>query len=289
MTFSFSLFLALLLLFPGFSFWAGVRIGERSDFTSPSPEKPNSTAVLFTIILGALFGHVIMASLIYMMQSGCSATSLCFRSSFDPNIYRVLVGGYSGMREAPDSAFVAWFLTLLTTGGGTFLCGELFNKYHIYSKKLDPALFGWLTPIVQSVRDDNAFVIAYVVTKTAHDGISVGYEGVVAKLALDDDQGIKLIVLNNADRFLVRLTKRGLHRVDFDSRTIDKIQIASGEIANIALEVIEAPVISDDLIAAENAEQYSDDDHENANETSEVKKSFRWFGWVIDFFARLKS
>jgi hypothetical protein len=57
-SFSYTLFLALLLLAPGLGGWAGLRIGERSDLISQTPERPGSTASLFVIVFGALVGHI---------------------------------------------------------------------------------------------------------------------------------------------------------------------------------------------------------------------------------------
>ena len=59
MTFSYSLFLALLLLFLGLCFWAGWRVGERTDFLSPTPDRPNSTVTLFIVVFGTIAGHLL--------------------------------------------------------------------------------------------------------------------------------------------------------------------------------------------------------------------------------------
>ena len=69
----------------------------------------------------------------------------------------------------------------------------------------------------------------------------MAYEGTVQQLALDEDQSIKLVVLNDVDRFLVKISETGVDRVDTSSSPITQLQVTAAEIANIALEVVQAP------------------------------------------------
>ncbi len=68
MTFSYTLLIALIPLFPGLCAWAGLRAIERTDLLTPRPDKPNSTATHFVIVLGAIAGHLI-GSLAFSLQS----------------------------------------------------------------------------------------------------------------------------------------------------------------------------------------------------------------------------
>lgn len=79
------------------------------------------------------------------------------------------------------------------------------------------------------------------------------YEGVVQQLALDEDQSIKLVVLNDVDRFLVKTTPTALERVESDANSIPQLQIAAGEIANVALEIVQAPQADVDAVGQEPA------------------------------------
>ena len=98
-----------------------------------------------------------------------------------------------------------------------------------------------MTPAIQAVKRGDSFVVAYILTSTSHEGASIAYEGTVQQLALDGDQSIKLIVLNDVDRFLVRITTAGLERLDSETTPIAQLQIAGDEIVNVALEIVRAP------------------------------------------------
>jgi hypothetical protein len=85
----------------------------------------------------------------------------------------------------------------------------------------------------------------------SHEGVCVAYEGVVQQLALDDDQSVKLVILNEVDRFLVKISEAGLDRVDMAASTIEQLHITSSEIANIAFELVRAPKSDVDAVNAE--------------------------------------
>lgn len=251
MAFSYSLFLVLLLLFPGLCFWAGWRFGERTDFLSPSPDVPNSTLTLFIVVIGTLAGHLLGTTYYTLQTLWCRTTGLCFQIPFDPNIYRALVKGAAAASDVPDFAFELWLFSMLMIGVGTGLLAQWLSHRKAITDRLDPIAFGWLTPAVRAVKRGDSFVVAYVLTKTSHDGASVAYEGTVQQLALDGDQSIKLIVLNDVDRFLVKITDTGLERLDSESTPITQLQITASEIVNVALEVVRAP--QQDVAAVDDA------------------------------------
>ena len=96
-----------------------------------------------------------------------------------------------------------------------------------------------------------------MLTKTSHDGFIVAYEGTVQQLALDEDQSIKLVILNDVDRFLVKISESGLDRVDTSSTPITQLQVTAAEIANVALEVVQAPAADVEAVAQEDAAERS--------------------------------
>jgi hypothetical protein len=101
---------------------------------------------------------------------------------------------------------------------------------------------------VRAVKAGKSVVVAYVVTKTSFNGASVAYEGIVDRLALDDDQRVVMIVLSRVDRFTVRIGDGGnIRRQESDGAPIAQMQFAAAEIANIAFEVLTLP---DDAPAA---------------------------------------
>lgn len=251
MAFSYSLFLVLLLLFPGLCAWAGWRAGERTDFLSPSADKPNSTLTLFMIMVGTIGGHLLGGGLFALQSFWCHWTALCFAVDFDPNVYRTLLRGSAVARGASDIAIELWLLLLFLIAALTGALAFNLSRREFVTRRLDPISFGWLTPAVQAVKRGDSFVVAYVLTRTSYEGASVAYEGSVQQLTLDENQAIRTIVLNDVDRFLVKITKSGIRRLDSRATPISQLQITSDEIVNVALEVVQAT--SQDIAAIDDA------------------------------------
>ena len=241
MTFSYTLFFALILLFPGLCAWAAVRSIERTDLLTPRPDKPNSTATLFVIVMGTIVGHM-AGSLAFVVQGlWCGQTKMCFSVAFDPNVYRIAFVAGHGVGDITDLAIFAWLLELALVGLTAGWAVDRLARTGWVRRRWDAMDFGWLDRSVREGEDGKSFILGYVVTKNGHDGASVAYEGIVQQLALDDDQVITMLVLSQVDRFLVRITRDGLERADQPHAPIAQMQFHLSEIANIALEVMEYP------------------------------------------------
>jgi hypothetical protein len=239
LAFSYTLFLALILLFPGLCAWAGLRASERTDLLTPRPDKPNSTATLFVVVLGTIAGHIIGALAFVIQDLWCGLTGWCVQVAFDPNVYRVVFAAGRTAGMVTDLAILSWLLELAVAGLLAGLLVAWLARSEWVKNRWDAIDYGWLNPLVQEVRTRNAVILAFVVTKTSHDGASIAYEGMVQQLALDDDQTIRMLVLGRVDRFLVRITGKGVERVDDTHQPIAQMQLHLEEIANVALKVIE--------------------------------------------------
>jgi len=238
MSFSYTLFLALLLLAPGFSVWAGLRLGERSDLISQAPERPGSTFSLLAIVFGALAGHIALSALLAVQESLCRAAA-CLAVGFDPNVYRVILNnGDAGARPLPAWAVLYWFCSLLAPALLTFALAWWASRWRRVQTLRERSSLGWLQPWVEQARPANSAIIAYVVTTMQHEGAYVAYEGLLVNLALDDNRAIAMIVLRNCDRFLVRITQDGAKRVEAPT-SIGLIQLEAKNFLNIALEMFE--------------------------------------------------
>lgn len=249
MAFSYTLFLALLLLAPGFAVWAGLRLGESRKILSPASEKPGSTTTLLTIIVGALVGHLALAALYALQALGCDLAQRCFDVGFDPNVYRVLLLEHRTMPS--DAGVAAWFLALFFPAILLGLCAGRLARSERFARLAGPMTFGWLWPIVEDAREKRGVILAYVVTTLKHERCSVGYEGVVEQVALDDNKGIAMLVLSSCDRFLVSITDKDVVRIDSSRETIELLHLTAGQIANVAFEVFVAPtVVGADAAAA---------------------------------------
>ena len=239
--FSYTLVLALVLLLPGFFAWTSLRLVERSDLLTPRPDKPNSTSALVVIVGGAVVGHLIGAFAFVLQAAWCAQTKACVRVSFDPNVYRLIFEGVARDGPVTDLAIFAWFMELALVGVGTGFLTFSAGNSNLVKDRWDALEFGWLSPAVRQVKDGQAVIIAYVVTKTEFQGSSLAYEGIVQQLTMDDDQIIAMLVLRNVDRFLVQITGAGMQRVYEDHDPIAQMQFHLAEIANVALEVVERP------------------------------------------------
>ncbi len=241
MAFSYTLFFALILLFPGLCAWAALRAVERTDLFTPRPDKPNSTATLFVIVMGALTGHL-AGALVFVLQSlWCRQTGHCLAIAFDPNVYRIVFTSGHPSGAVTDLAIFAWLSELAAVGLFAGWTAAGLARAPWVKRRWDAVDFGWLTASVREVEAGRALILAYVVTKTGFEGASVAYQGIVQQLAVDDDQVITMLVLSRVDRFLVRVTRNGLERIEQYHDPIAQMQFHLAEIANVALEVLEDP------------------------------------------------
>ncbi|WP_156678394.1 hypothetical protein [Sphingomonas profundi] len=238
MSFSYTLFLALLLLAPGLGLWAGLRAGERSDLISQAAEKPGSTFSLLVIVFGALAGHILLSALLAVQAGVCGWSGRCIVLPFDPNIYRVILTGGRSAGVVSDAAFLSWFVSLLLPALIVGLAAYRASGWRAVRDMREAATFGWLKRWVDLARPANSVIIAYVVTTLEHDGANVAYEGIVENIALDDDRAIRMLVLSSCDRFLVRITRHNVQRIDTVHAPIPLIQLTAANFVNVALEVI---------------------------------------------------
>ena len=245
MSFSYTLFLVLLLLAPGFSVWGGLRLAEYNALVSQAPERPNSTFSLLTIVSGAVVGHVAMATLLALQETGCDLTRACLSVGFDPNIYRLIVAGEKAARASnafanlPAWAIPVWLIILLVPAMLTGTVAFRVGTWPRVRRLRERSTLGWFQPWIEQARPADRFIIAYVVTSMTHDGAYVAYEGAVVNFALDDNRAIAMIVLGSCDRVLVRITDDGVKRVDAPT-SIGLIQLEARNCLNIALELFGA-------------------------------------------------
>lgn len=240
MPLGYSLALALLLLFPGLCAYVGMRYGAETDVVTPRPEKPNSTATLAVVITGSLIAHVAGAGYFGLQKQFC-ASHRCIPLDGDPNVYRDLLGG-AGLATPSDLAIEVFWLYFLMLGLATGWVATKIARRSSLHGATDRIDFGWLYPAVRAVKVERAVILAYVLTKTSHDGVTLAFEGIVDRLSLDENDLVTMIVLRRVDRFSVRINPDGemSHQTN-TGRTIGQIQFGGAEIANIAFEVLVDP------------------------------------------------
>lgn len=244
MTFGYALLGALVLLLPGFAGYFGLRIGEASDFVSPRPDRPNSNLTIFLIVLLALAAHTAGAG-IFAFNEAIAAWKPLISLPYDPNPYKALLSGQvpSGLSAL---AIELELLFCLALSFGTGWVCERMARAEPITTRTAPLRFGWLLPIVEKVEAGGHVAVGYVRTTSGHNGAWVAYEGSIRRLTLDDDDGIRMVVLEQCDRFIVRMTDDKIERVDMDSAPIAMMHLAADQIADFAIELFEVPEIGAD-------------------------------------------
>ena len=227
----------LVLLFPGLCAWVGLRSGSRIDYLSPLPDRPNSTSTLFVVLVGALLAHVVGASLFAVQELYCRRVS-CLRLPSDPNVYKAMLG--HDRVFASSSTAIALALLFFTLLG--LLSVASFNRVARsvpLAAVMRLELHGWVRVIAAGTADPDKLVIASVLTRTGHGGRFAGFEGIVHQFTLDEDEVVAMIVLAEADRFLIEIGDTVASRHEVDGRSMSLVQLQKAEIANVAFDVID--------------------------------------------------
>lgn len=244
MSFSYTLFLVLLLISPGLAVWAGFRIGERNELLSQAPERPQSTFSLIVIVFGALLGHLSMAVLFACQAGICALTRQCWALRFDPNVYRAILSG-KAPTDVSDLAIAFWLFALLLPSALMFIVSLSVSNVDAIRNFREASSFGWLKAVVNR-RGAKGFILAYVVTSMEKDGAFAAFEGIVENFALDDNKAFAMIVLSQCERFLVKIQDGKYYRDSGPTgrNKIALIQIDAKNIKNVAIEVFDTGQLS---------------------------------------------
>jgi hypothetical protein len=98
-------------------------------------------------------------------------------------------------------------------------------------------LFGWLYPIIEKAAPPENYINAYVVTKIENGSDTLGYEGTVENLVLDEQRQIVGVTLINVSTFYLRMNQKGIHRVNAKSN-LPHLVLRESDYHNVALVVI---------------------------------------------------
>ncbi len=249
MSFTFNLILALFLLAPGLGMFAGVYTGGRRPFR-PAAAEPGSIHALAVVSIGALFCHAICAWLLVWMESYCGAWA-CFTVSYNPNPYEIILHLRESMAATRTDgtaiatvlspAGVAWlFTSLLLIGFVGFLIG-LGAVFVIGSTGfLRSRVYGWVDELLTGADTKAHVFTAFVLTDSEYDGKLLGYEGSLIDLRQSPSGEIRVVVLKDAEPFVVQMTDDSARRQketvkdDAPKKTIGFLAIEGSNIKNIA-------------------------------------------------------
>ena len=99
-------------------------------------------------------------------------------------------------------------------------------------------VYGWLRSLVEAARDDEQFIVAYVVTDLSDGARSLGYQGSVLDLTINADKQITAIVLEEARAFYLTMEADAVSHVAIPRETpLAQLYLDGPQIKNIAFEV----------------------------------------------------
>ena len=242
MNLSLSLLLTLLFLAPGFAGYFGFSIAISGGFIRRAPPAPNSLTFLVIISFIALLAHGVALFLFAAQDMLCRAGG-CIVVGFEPDayarIFALLKTEGTGIRSAGIFYEMSWLIGLSAV---TFHIARIVTRADLRRRERSYAaayLSRWLGPYVRDVRSGAAVVTGYVLTKIRHDGLALGYRGVISEVSLTSEGELSSITLAAVERFGLRLGPDGQpgERTVVMSRLLGVVHIPGHEIENVVLAV----------------------------------------------------
>lgn len=229
---SLGLVFSLFLLAPGIGFFSGLFFGP-IDRLQATPPLPSSLLGVAVIGLSALAFHAAAALLFWFIRD-------VFYVHETPSawldFYRVIteLPGNGGQRADRVARFLA---VLVGLSIAAFLAGGLVRGV----PSVRGLLYGWLAGIIERSRPKGRFVAAYVLSTIEHEGVRVGYQGLIEHVMLDSDREISSLVLRAVDRFTFKLRGDLVINTRPATRTrLDRLYLEKTQIANVVFQVIDA-------------------------------------------------
>jgi hypothetical protein len=236
MIFSYGLVLALFLLAPGFGVYAGLFSGAHLGVFRPGAPAPRSVLTLGVVVIGALVTHALWAS-------ACAFNDLWAGAGLPtllppvPSAYDILMEAVVARRAAGDIGIAVFLSTasLLTLGAfvaTAWLVGRPWVRpFHARF------IYGWLSGLVEASENDDTFILAFVLSDIVIDNRSLGYQGGVLNLTVNENKQITGVVLKDASAFYLDLGDDAVRHVPIPRREpINQIYIDGPQIKNIAFE-----------------------------------------------------
>lgn len=234
MTPSLGLVFALFLLLPGIAFYAGLFLVPSIGRFQPGPPAPGSIFTLATVGAGALAVHALWSALL-------AAPALVGGAPVGRrwNTYLELRALSEPAQDVAGAEIAVFLLSLVALS----LMGFWMGRLTFGLRTVQRALFGWLWPFVSELLEDGRsggrLLAAYVLAQPAHDGVQLGYRGIVERVELDSERQIASLLLREVSRFTLTLHAGGVTTTNTSSRTVlPRLLLERSGIANIVLSVL---------------------------------------------------
>lgn len=239
MTFGYALILGLVLLTPGFAAYAGLFVGSQARGYWPAPPAPASLISFAIVCFGALIAHAAGALLLWINDGLVSAGLALITVAQPPNPYVYLATGADPANPPGSWQIVQILSGMLLLSIIAFEVTRRVVRSRRFTAGAAPLLYGWLAETVREASAANRYVTAFVLTDIGHEGLFLGYEGLLSDLTLTSDKEIASLALADCTRFRLKLGEAGLERFVDSDDILPLLYLERGQIKNIALQVYE--------------------------------------------------
>ena len=239
MTFSFELIWAVLLLAPGLAAHAALFAGRDGAVIRATPPAPNSFGTIGIVVGAAAALHLVWATLAIALAQPCRIGFCPAAFAIDPDPYALAIALVAKAHPLTAHALVYLMAQAATLTIVGFVGVRRAMHTAWVRDRTRGFLYGHLAGLAAEIEHPSPRVIgAFVLTRIAADSLTVGYEGVIASLALGSGKTIEALTLLDAEKFVVRLGAGSFNRAPAGfAAPIARIVIERAQIENIAFNI----------------------------------------------------
>jgi hypothetical protein len=165
------------------------------------------------------------------------ASNACINVAFQPNVYLTIFDAGESLSDltAMDAAWALTVTFLLTLS--TYFVASSWADTSWGRARLRGLQYGWLADLVDLAEIDGHFTTAFVVTTVQHNGMVLGYEGLLENLTVNSDKEITSLSLLDVTRFTLKV--EDAKRSDVEGKPIPRLYLHRQSVQNVAFNVFQ--------------------------------------------------
>jgi hypothetical protein len=231
---------ALLFLFPGFSFTFWLRHFLLNKEYAVAPPPATSVETLSAVTFGTILSFSLVAFVSWSVQDIVETlTSIEIQDNY--RLHEAILRAFdsdSTPKHWPSELLYAFlFLGSITSAFAAYVLSIIPSVRKTYKRWA----YGWLARIIEDVEaevEGDPLVTVFVLSTVQNGGVSLGYEGMVRHIDLGSDKEIKSLHLTGCSRFIVKVGERGLTKKIVNRRIIDNLHLEGKNIANCGFQIM---------------------------------------------------